>query len=90
MKKFQLLKQTFPVSKFDRKCDAYNYIIETTSKEKREILGIDDTKLVSIIKASEKYMYRVGKENGKFKTMHISLTNFEIIRKHYFLFSDDM
>lgn len=88
MNKFLLLKQTFPVSQFDRECDGYNYITKITSKIEREDLGFDD-KLIKIIKAGEKYLYRVGKENGKFSTMSIALGNFEIIRKHYFLFSDD-
>lgn len=90
MRRFQLLKQTFPISQFDRECDGYNYIIETTSKIEREHLGIDDSALVPIIKSGEKYMYRVGKEEGEFSTISIALANFEIIRKHYFLFSDDV
>jgi hypothetical protein len=90
MIKFQLLKQSFPTSQFDRECDGYNYIMENTSKIERESLGIDDEKLVQTIKKGEKYMYRVGKEEGKFKTMSMALSNFEIIRKHYFLFSDEV
>lgn len=89
MKKFQLLKQTFPVSEFDRECDGYKFIIDNLSKEIRISLGIDDNKLKKIIKGGEKYLYRVGKENGKFKAMTISLSNFEIIRKHIFLFTDE-
>ena len=89
MKNFQLLKQTFPVSKYDRECDGYKFIMENLNKEVRETLGIEDDKLQKIIKEGENYMYRVGKEDGKFKAMTISLSNFEIIRKHIFLFNDE-
>lgn len=78
--KFILLKQSFPISQFDRLCDGYNYIINhVNGKEKN---------LKKLIKKDEKYLYRVGKENGKFKTMHISLYNFEIIRNKYTIFID--
>ena len=86
-KKFELLKQTFPISQFDRECDAYQYIIDNIEEEKRKELGIND--LQQVIKEGEKYLYRVGKENGKFKYLCFSLTNFEIIRKYYYLFSDE-
>lgn len=88
MKKFELLKQTFPVSRYERKCDAYQYILDNISEEKRTELGINDDDLQEVIKEGEKYMYRVGKENGKFKYMSISFRNFEILRKYYFLFED--
>jgi len=89
VKKFQLLKQTFPLSEFDRECDGYKFIIDNLPNEVRMSLGIDDDKLQKIIKGGEKYLYRVGKENGKFKAMTISLCNFEIIRKNIFLFTDE-
>ena len=89
MKKFQLLKQTFPVSEFDRECDGYKFIVENLSKEVREAIGIKDNMLTKTIKKGETYLYRVGKENGKFKAMTISLSNFEIIRKHIFVLSDE-
>ena len=89
MKKFQLLKQTFPISQEDRKCDGYDYIMKHTSKEERRKFNISKEKLQKIIRKGEKYLYRVGKEEGKFKTMHISLPNFEIIRKNYFKSSDE-
>lgn len=88
MKKFHLLKQTFPISEFDRECDGYKFIVENLNEHVRKELGIDESKLQKIIKEGEKYMYRVGKENGKFKAMTISLSNFEIIRKHVFLNQD--
>lgn len=88
MKKFHLLKQTFPISEFDRECDGYAFIMENLSKPVRERLGIDDSKLQKMIKEGEKYMYRVGKENGEFSAMTISLGNFEIIRKNIFVLTD--
>jgi bifunctional DNA-binding transcriptional regulator/antitoxin component of YhaV-PrlF toxin-antitoxin module len=88
MKNFQLLKQTFPVSEFDRECDGYKFIMDKLPKEVREKLGIDDNKLQKIIKKGEKYMYRVGKEEGVFHAMTISLSNFEIIRKYIFVLTD--
>ena len=89
MDKFQLLKQTFPISEFDRECDGYAFIMERLPKPVREQLGIDDKKLQKLIMMGEKYMYRVGKENGKFSAMTISLANFEIIRKNIFLLTDE-
>ena len=83
MNDFQLLKQTFPISKFDRDCDGYKYIMDM-SKTVRLKLGINDNNLQKIIVEGEKYLYRVGKENGEFKTMCISLSNFETIRKNVF------
>jgi len=87
MNKFQLLKQTFPISQYDRECDGYKFIIENTTEKERIKYGIN--KLQKIIKAGEKYLYRVGKENGEFKAMSISLSNFELLRKHYFKLSDE-
>lgn len=89
MKKFELLKQTFPISQFDRECDGYKFIIENTSKTKRITFGIEEDKLQKIIKKGEKYLYRVGKQNGKFKAMTIALSNFKIIRKYYSLFDEE-
>ena len=88
MKKFHLLKQTFPTSEFDRKCDGYKFILENIPKEVRKEFGINEDELQQIIKEGEKYLYRVGKENGKFSAMTISLANFEIIRKHIFVLTD--
>ncbi len=89
MKKFHLLKQTFPISEFDRECDGYKFIMERLPKQVRETLGIKDDNLQKIIKSGEKYMYRVGKEDGKFSAMTISLSNFEIIRKNVFVLTDN-
>ena len=87
MAKFELLKQVYYNSKFDRLCDGYKAIMETLSPKKREELGIEDNDLQEFIMEGENYLYRVAKENGKFKAMYISLKNFEIIRKHYEYFS---
>ena len=89
MKKFELLKQTFPISLYDRECDGYKFIMDNLPKEVRETLGIEDDKLQKIIKEDEKYLYRVAKQDGKFKYMCFSLSNFEIIRKHIFLLEDE-
>ena len=89
MKKFQLLKQTFPISKFDRECDGYKYIVDNINWYSKNKFGIKKSELQKIIRKGEKYLYRVGKENGKFKVMHIALSNFKLIRKNYFKLSDE-
>jgi hypothetical protein len=88
MKEYVLLKQSFPTSKFDRKCDGYEFIIENTTVEERKKNDIDIDNLKKIIKKDEKYLYRVGKENGVFKDMCISLHNFEIIREKFYIFEE--
>ena len=88
-KDFILLKRTYPISKYDRYCDGYVYIMNNTTKEERENWGINDNNLQRIIKKGEKYMYEVGKENGIFKTMAISFSNYAIIRKYIFKLDDD-
>jgi len=86
---FVLLKRTYPISKYNRYCDGYFYIMKHTTPEERKKWGIDNNKLQQIIKKNEKYIYEVGKENGLFKTMSISFSNYEIIRKHIFGLKDD-
>ena len=76
MKNFILLKRTFTVSKFDRHCDGYYYIMNNSTKEERISWGIIDEDLQMIIKEGEKYIYEVGKENGIFKTMSICFDNY--------------
>lgn len=85
---FILLKQTFPISQYDRKCDGYDYIINITTPEERKRLNIDENDLQKTILSGERYLYRVGKENNEFKSMSISLKNFEIIRKKIYKFND--
>jgi hypothetical protein len=85
---FVLLKQTFPISQIDRKCDGYDFIMKTTTTEERKKLDINENDLQKIIFSGERYLYRVGKENNKFKSISISLKNFEIIRKKMYKFID--
>jgi len=61
---------------------------ENTTEKEREEHDIKEDELQREIQKDEKYLYRVGKEDGVFKTMCISLNNFEVIRKKYFLFED--
>ena len=88
MKEYVLLKQSFPTSKFERECDGYKFILEETTEEEREKLNINIDDLEKTIQEGEKYLYRVGKENEKFKDMCISLHNFEIIRTKYYIFKE--
>lgn len=88
MKNFILLKRTFTVSKFDRHCDGYYYIMDNSTKEERLSWEIDDCTLQMIIKEGEKYIYEVGKENGIFKTMSICFDNYAIIKKYICLFDE--
>ena len=53
-----------------------------TTPEEREKFGLKDSDIVKVINAKDRYLYRVGKENGKFKALHISIHNFEIIRNY--------
>lgn len=89
MKKFELLKRTYPISNFDRLCDGYEYIMKNTTKKERENNNIDDHMLQKVIKRGEKYMYQVAKENGIFKIMHLSFNNFEIIRRNVYGLHDE-
>jgi hypothetical protein len=86
---FILLKRTYPISKYDRYCDGYAYIMKNTTPEKRKEWGIEDKQLQQIIKKGEKYMYEVGKENNTFKTLSISFSNYAIIRKFIYDFDDE-
>lgn len=80
--RFVLLKQSFPKSRKERRCDAYDMIMKQTTKEEREMIGLNDDDVVDKINPGDRYMYRVGKENGKFKALHISFINYEIINKY--------
>lgn len=84
MNKFVLLKQSFPVSSFERNCDGYIYIQDEIKGGNNVAETINPELLVPTIKAGEKYLYRVGKENGEFKDMCISLHNYKIIREYLF------
>lgn len=89
MPKFELLKRTYPTSQYDRLCDGYNYIINNSTPEERLEWEIDLNDLQKIIKAGEKYIYQVAKENREFKIMCLCFKNYEIIRKKIFKFEDD-
>lgn len=88
MSKFVLLKQGFYYSKHDRYCDGYKMIMKILSSELRKELDIKEDQIQEFIKKDEKYIYRVGKENGVFKTVSISINNYKIIRKHYKYFKE--
>lgn len=89
MKKFELLKRTYPISQFLRNCDGYNYILKNSSTEERNGWGINDSELQKIINEGEKYIYQVAKENGKFKIMTLCFNNYAIIKKHINMFDND-
>lgn len=88
MAKFELLKRTYPISEFERPCDGYKYIIETTTEKERKSLKIDKNSLQQTIKKDEKYIYQVAKEDGKFKTKAICFKNLAIIQEKLFKFVD--
>jgi len=88
-KKFELLKQSYIDSKYDRYCDGYKLILEILSLEKRKELGIKDSDLQEIIKEGEKYLYRVAKVGKKLEYRAISLKSYEIIRKHFEYFDEE-
>jgi len=88
MHKFELLKRTYPISQYDIYCDGYFFILNNTTEEERNELEININELQKIIKAGEKYIYQVAKDNGEFKTMCLCFKNYEIIRKKLFKFED--
>lgn len=89
MKNFELLKRTYPISKYDRYCDGYNYIFKNSTLNERKKYNYCDDEIQKIIKKGEKYIYQVGKENRIFKVMCISFKNYEIIRKMFFGYNDE-
>lgn len=88
MQNFELLKRTYPISKFERLCDGYVYIMSHSTPEERKDWGITDGLQITI-KEGEKYIYQVAKEGKEFKTMCLCFKNYEIIRKKMFKFEDD-
>ncbi|MEA3295878.1 MAG: hypothetical protein U9Q27_01915 [Patescibacteria group bacterium] len=88
-KDFELLKRTYPVSQFDRRCDGYDYILKYTTQEERKKWNIDEKKIQQIIKKGEIYIYQVAKENKEFKTMCLCFSNYSIIRKYIFEYEDE-
>lgn len=89
MKDFELLKRTYPVSEFDRNCDGFIYILDNTTPEERKEWKINARELQREIKKGEKYIYQVAKDNGVFKAMCLSFTNYKIIRKYIFGIDDE-
>ena len=88
-KRFELLKQSFYDSKYDRYCDGYILILKNIPSEKREELGIKDSDLQKIIKEGEKYLYRVAKVGDKLQYRAISVKSYDIIRKHFKYFEEE-
>lgn len=88
MNEFQLLKRTYPISKFDRYCDGYEYILNNSTEEERKEWKIDLNQLQRIIKKDEKYIYQVAKEGKEFKILCLCFENYAIIRKYIFEFDD--
>jgi hypothetical protein len=86
---FDLLKRTYPISQFDRVCDGYQYLLDNTTPRERKRRGIQKKKLQRVIKKGEKYIYQVAKEGREFRTMCLSFSNYEIIRKHIFGHDDN-
>lgn len=89
MKDFELLKRTYPVSEFDRNCDGYYFMLDNSSVEERKEWGVNDEELQRVIKSGEKYIYQVAKDNGEFKAMCLSFSNYGIIRKNIFKLDDE-
>jgi hypothetical protein len=89
MKDFELLKRTYPTSEVDRWCDGFLYILDNTTPEERKEWKINARELQRTIKAGEKYIYQVAKEDGVFKIMSMCFGNYAIIRKYIFGFEDE-
>jgi len=89
MNDFELLKRTYPVSKYERFCDGYDYIVKNSTEIERKEWGIDLNELQRVIKEGEKYIYQVAKEGWEFKVMCLCFTNYAIIRKKIFKLDDD-
>jgi hypothetical protein len=88
MKDFMHLKRTYPVSQFERDCDAYKYLLEHSTEEQRAEWGIDTNTLKKTILPQEKYIYQAGLVKGEFKTMYSSFENFAIVREFIFGIKD--
>jgi hypothetical protein len=89
VKDFELLKRTYPVSEYNRNCDGFFYILDNTTTEQRKEWQINARELQRVIKAGEKYIYQVAKDQGVFKIMFLCFSNYAIIRKHIFKFDDE-
>lgn len=87
---FELLKRTYPVSRINRICDGYDYILQNSTPEQRLEWGVDITKLQREIRAGERYIYEVACEKYRmFKAKCLCFSNYEIIRKYIFEIDDE-
>jgi len=89
MQDFILLKKTYPVSIYERACDAYKYFAECTTEDQRKEWGIDISKMKKTIQPYEKYIYQAGIEGGNFKTLSSSFENYALVREHVFGIKDN-
>lgn len=89
MKDFELLKRTYPVSELNRQCDGFAYLCDNTTVEERKEWRINLRELQREIKEGEKYIYQVAKDQGEFRVMCLSFSNYAIIRKHIFKTDDE-
>ncbi len=89
MRDFIYLKRTYPISHYERECDAYKYFIENSTKEQRKEWGIITENMKKTILPNEKYMYQVGKEMGIFKAVCCSIENFALVRRYIFGIKDE-
>ena len=81
MKDFELLKRTYPVSRYDRLCDGYDYIIKNSTEEEKKEWGLDINGLQRIIKKDEKYIYQVAKENKAEELKRFIRLEVQVIRE---------
>jgi hypothetical protein len=90
MKDFVLLKRTYPVSKVNRICDGFVYILDNSTAEQRKEWRINARELQREIKKGERYIYEVARESYKiFKVKCVCFSNYAIIRKHIFGIDDE-
>jgi|WetSurMetagenome_2_1015567.scaffolds.fasta_scaffold984539_1 hypothetical protein len=84
------LKRTYPTSTLERECDAYKFFTGNTTEDQRKEWGVDIATMKKTIQANEKYIYQVGKEDGKFKVVCSSFENFALIRKYIYGVKDEL
>ncbi len=90
MKDFELLKRTYPVSRINRICDGYDFILKNSTPEQRLEWQIDINELQREIRAGERYIYEVAREHYKiFKVKCLCFSNYAIIRKYIFEIDDE-
>lgn len=77
----RLLKRTWPISEDDRECDGYKRIMRKSTEEQRQAWGVDPSKLQTIIRAGERYIYQVGMIGGEFLPFSCCFGNNSILKK---------